>query len=85
MFILFFGTRPGKTRESHLPGVSCPFCSQTGQLKARIQPRYIHIFWIPVYRLSPSELIQCGHCKKAYSKGDCSHEMQEALKKLKNE
>jgi len=85
MFILFFGTRPGKVRESALPGVPCPYCSQLGQLKASIQNRYVHIFWIPVYRLSPSTFVQCGHCKKAYTKGEWSTEMQETIKKLDKE
>ena len=85
MFILFFGTRPGKAKESVLPGVPCPYCSQLGQLKASIQNRYVHIFWIPVYRLSPSTFVRCGHCKKGYNKGDCSPEMQEAIKKLDKE
>lgn len=85
MFILFFGTRPGKTRESVLHGVPCPYCGQVGQLNAVVQPRFVHIFWIPVYRLSHAAFIQCGHCKKAYEGNECSAEMQKALETLKNE
>lgn len=85
MFILFFGTRPGKTRESILHGVRCPYCEQVGQLNAFVQPRFIHIFWIPVYRLSATAFVQCGHCKKGFEGDECSPEMQEALENLKKE
>jgi DNA-directed RNA polymerase subunit RPC12/RpoP len=82
MFILFFGTRPGREQVSGLPGVACPYCGQRDQLQARIQNQYIHLFWIPVYRLSPSVLIECSHCKKAYGAGEFTPEMKEALQDL---
>ena len=83
LFILFFGTRPGKEEVSGLPGVPCPYCGQRDQLTAHLQNQYIHLFWIPVYRLSPSEFIECAHCKKAYGAREFTPEMKQALEELK--
>jgi glutaredoxin len=83
MFILFFGTRPGKTIEAPLPGVPCPYCEKVGQLNATVQARFIHLFWIPVYRLSSTAYVSCEHCKKAYDAAECTPEMQTALERLK--
>jgi len=78
--ILFFGTRPGKTRTVALSGVSCPHCGSRGQLTARSTANFIHIFWIPVYRLGTNLLAECGHCKRGFFKEDFTAEMKHALK-----
>lgn len=84
MFILFFGTRPGKRREAPLPGVACPYCGQTGNLRATLIPNYIHLFWIPVYRLRPTAYVECSHCKKAYEGREMTPEMEKAVELLKS-
>ncbi|MEJ2585174.1 MAG: zinc-ribbon domain-containing protein [Robiginitalea sp.] len=83
MFILFLGTRPGKKREAPLSGVTCPYCGQIGQLYATVVPQYIHLFWIPVYRLRPMAYVECGHCKKMYEGSDLTPQMRAALQELK--
>lgn len=85
LFILFFGTRPGKAKEAKLAGVPCPYCERVGTLNAWVQTRFIHLFWIPVYRLSSNAFVRCEHCKKAYEGDECTPRMQEALQKLKKE
>lgn len=83
MFILFFGTRPGKRREAPLPRALCPYCGQTGTLKAVLIPNYIHLFWIPVYRLRHMASVECSHCKKAYEGREMTPEMERAIEQLK--
>ncbi|MCO5724749.1 zinc-ribbon domain-containing protein [Robiginitalea marina] len=79
MFILFFGTRPGKKKEATLPGAACPYCGQAGQLRATLIPQFVHLFWIPVFRLRPTAYVECGHCKKAYAEDDLTTEMRRGL------
>ena len=85
LFILFFGTRPGKTTQYALPGVPCPYCFQEGKLWVYKQMRFVHLFWIPVYRLSPSEYVRCQHCKKAYAKKEYTPEMTQEIDKQESE
>ena len=84
MFILFFGTRPGKKREAPMPGAQCPFCGQTGQLRATLIPQFIHLFWIPVYRLRPMAYTECTHCKKVYQGAEMTPEMEDVISLLKS-
>jgi uncharacterized Zn-finger protein len=82
MFILFFGTRTGKKRQAPIREVSCPYCGQTGFLHATVIPHFVHLFWIPVYRLKPMAFVECQHCKKAYEGNDLTPEMKSALESL---
>ena len=79
--ILFFGTRTGTPRHQALPGLACPFCGQRGTLQATVLPHFVHLFWIPVFRLRPLRWVVCEHCKKQYEGRDLTPEMQEALEK----
>lgn len=82
--ILFFGTRAGKGKTFPLPQTSCPHCGLSGHLQAEVIPHYVHLFWVPVYRLRPWRLITCGHCKKGYEASDFTAEMERELQRLED-
>lgn len=77
--ILLFGVRPGKTRSFVLRGVPCPNCHTTGQLTASSTPSFIHLFWIPVYRLGTDQLVECGYCKRGFHKPEFTTAMKQAI------
>ena len=77
--ILFFGTRTGTPRHASLQQLSCTFCGQHGTLSGVLIPHYIHLFWIPVYRLRPIRQVECAHCKRVFRGSELSPEMEEAL------
>jgi hypothetical protein len=80
--ILFFGTRTGDSKTGILKGISCPFCNQPETLIGYRASHYVHLFWIPIYRLSSISEIQCKHCKKHYAGNELTTEMKEALEAL---
>lgn len=80
MFILFFGTRPGKTKSWRLKGISCTYCGQKNTLSVSTTPNYFHLFWIPVFRVSSFEMAECSHCKRRYFKEEFSEEMAKAVR-----
>ena len=77
--ILFFGTRTGKTRSFPLAEVSCPHCGQRDTLQATVQPHFVHLFWIPVYRLKPFRTAHCSHCKGVFHMDELPPAIREAL------
>ncbi|MRX65790.1 zinc-ribbon domain-containing protein [Maribacter luteus] len=77
--ILFFGTRPGKEQIRKLTNVKCSFCEQTNTLTAYIRSNYFHLFWIKLFKISTSEVIECSHCKRVYYKEEFTEEMKDAL------
>ncbi|PIB38486.1 zinc-ribbon domain-containing protein [Maribacter sp. 4G9] len=76
--ILFFGTRPGKSETKFLQGVSCPYCNQMGTLSAFISSNYFHLFWIKLFKISSSKVVECNHCKRVYYPDEFSEEMKSA-------
>ena len=77
--ILFFGTRPGKTRTRDLAGINCPNCGQQYTLEATITPHFFHLFWIPLFKLNTFRFIRCTYCKAAYYKDEFTEDMADAL------
>ncbi len=77
--IIFFGVRPGKTKEVPLKGVRCPNCDHSGHLYLFSTPSFIHIFWIPVWRLNTTRIAECNYCKRGFYKEDFTPEMQQAI------
>ena len=83
MFFLFFGTRPGKTLTQALHNIPCPYCGQTDTLTATWTPNYFHLFWLPLFKIGTSEIIECSHCKKAYFNDEFTDDMKLEMKRLK--
>lgn len=79
MFILFFGTRPGKPRSKLLRGAGCSYCGRENTLTATITPHYFHIFWLPLFVVSKLVMAECSHCKRTYYKEEFTGEMERAL------
>ncbi|MEX0315529.1 MAG: zinc-ribbon domain-containing protein [Allomuricauda sp.] len=77
--ILFFGTKSGKKETKTLFNVSCPHCGQTGTLTAVSQANYVHLFWIPIFKLNTTHFAECSHCKRGFYKEEFSPEMKKSL------
>jgi phage terminase large subunit GpA-like protein len=77
--ILFFGIRPGNTTTINLRHIKCTHCNQDDTLSGESTPNFFHLFWIPIFRVSTTQIIRCNHCKKGYYKEDFTKEMQAAF------
>lgn len=77
--ILFFGTRPGKSETKNLPKLNCPYCSQIGALTAFISSNFFHIFWIKIFKISSTTIVECNHCKRVYYPDEFTDEMIKAM------
>lgn len=81
--ILFFGTRPGKTKLSQLLGVKCPYCEQMGTLTLTQTTNWFHFFWIALFKISTNMVAACSHCKRVYYKDEFTPAMKAGLDELK--
>lgn len=79
--ILFFGTRPGKSKIEDLPNITCPHCQQTGSLTAYITSNYFHLFWIRLFKISTNKIVECTYCKRVFYREEFSDEMARKLER----
>ncbi len=79
--ILFFGIRPGRTINIDLKQVKCPHCNQNNSLSGESTTNFFHLFWIPIFRVSTSQVVHCDHCKKGYYKEEFTKEMKAAFER----
>ncbi|MGB5270057.1 zinc-ribbon domain-containing protein [Eudoraea sp.] len=59
--------------------IKCTHCNQNDTLSGESTPNFFHLFWIPLFRVSTTQIIRCNHCKKGYYKEDFTKEMQAAF------
>ena len=79
---LFFGSRATKVKERKLKGATCPYCETKDSFIVSTFSKYFHFFWIPIIPLFKTDVAECTHCKKSYSKLEFTPQM---LKSLENE
>ncbi|TXN36939.1 zinc-ribbon domain-containing protein [Flagellimonas hymeniacidonis] len=77
--ILFFGTKTGKKQTKTLNTVSCPYCAQKGTLMTVSQSNYVHLFWIPIFKLKTSKFAECSHCKRGFYEEEFTPGMEKGL------
>lgn len=82
--ILFFGIRPGKTKVIRMENIKCPYCNESKTLIAESTPNFFHLFWIPLFRVSTTQLVSCQYCKRAYYKEEFTKDMHTAIDQLNN-
>ncbi|MDT0605518.1 zinc-ribbon domain-containing protein [Croceitalea rosinachiae] len=80
--ILFFGTKPGKQIKKPLNHIACNHCKQTGTLSVTLQSNYLHLFWVPLFKIGTSRFVKCSHCKKVYYKDEFTIEMEKIVNSL---
>ncbi|NJB70814.1 phage terminase large subunit GpA-like protein [Saonia flava] len=77
--ILFFGTRPGKTKTIAIQNTPCPNCGQTNTLSLVTTANYFHLFWIKLFKISTDSFAECAHCKRGFYKNEFTEKMKKAL------
>lgn len=77
--ILFFGTKLGKKETKALYNATCSHCSQINTLTVVSQSNYIHLFWIPLFKIGAFRFVECSHCRRVYYKQEFTPEMERAI------
>ncbi|AUP77359.1 zinc-ribbon domain-containing protein [Flavivirga eckloniae] len=79
---LHFGIRASKLKEKRIRGnTTCPNCESQNSFIATTFGKYLHVFWIPLFPLSKTTILECKHCKKSYNQNEIPTEINKALLK----
>jgi len=80
--LFFFGTRATKVAQRQVKSnTTCPYCESQNSFVATTYGRYFHLFWIPIFPLLKSTILECSHCKKSYAEDELPEQVKTALQK----
>lgn len=70
--LIFFGSRSTKIKEGRLTKspITCSHCDVQNTFRYTVFGGYFHVFFIPMFPLGKTTIIECSHCKKTYSEND---------------
>ncbi|MBC9798266.1 zinc-ribbon domain-containing protein [Sinomicrobium weinanense] len=80
--LLFFGTRASKIKARPIGSpTECPYCQSKDSFVATTFGRYFHLFWIPLFPLYKTTILECSHCKRTYAEHELPPDLKQALLK----
>lgn len=79
--LFFFGSRATKIKDRKIRKTKCPYCETQDSFVVSTYSKYFHFFWIPIIPLFKTNIAECSHCKKTYSKQEFTPEMNAALQR----
>ncbi|WP_439185538.1 hypothetical protein [Carboxylicivirga taeanensis] len=83
--MVIYGWKSSPIKTEGNTQLSCPHCSEKGQIVNSIFGRYVHIFWIPVFSIGKTGAAQCMHCKKTFVPKEMDNDMKRAYKTMKSD
>lgn len=64
--MIFYGTNSSRLKDGILSNVECPHCQQQVTMRYSVFGRYAHIYWIPLFPIGKTNVLECTHCKRTY-------------------
>jgi hypothetical protein len=64
--MIFYGTSASRLKDGQLKNVECPNCNEHTHMNYSVFGRYAYLYWIPVFPLGKSNILECHSCKKTF-------------------
>ncbi len=64
--MIFYGTNSSRLKDGQLRNVKCPNCSEQTTMHYSVFGKYAYIYWIPIFPLGKTNVLECDNCKKTY-------------------
>ena len=64
--MIFYGTNSSRLKDGQLNNVTCPSCENQTSITYGIFGKYFYLYWIPIFPLGKTNILECNHCKKTY-------------------
>jgi uncharacterized Zn-finger protein len=74
--MIFYGTNSSNLKTGTLRNVSCPHCSTDSSMNYTIYGKYFYIYWIPIFPIGRTNIVECNHCKATYNIKDLDQTAQ---------
>lgn len=64
--MIFYGTSSSRLKDGRLNNVTCPNCQEQTAMNYSVFGKYAYIYWIPLFPLGKTNVLECNNCKKTY-------------------
>jgi len=64
--MIFYGTNSSRLKNGKLNNVQCPNCENQTSMTYTVFGKYAYLYWIPVFPLGKTNILECDHCKRTY-------------------
>jgi hypothetical protein len=75
--MIFYGSRARRLKDGKVNNVTCP-CErkELTSMTYSVFGKYAHIYWIPLFPLGKSNVLECDHCKKTFKLKNTTGQIQ---------
>jgi zinc-ribbon family len=74
--MIFYGTNSSNLKTGTLRNVACPHCATDSSMNYTIYGKYFYIYWIPIFPIGRTNIVECNHCKATYNIKDLDQTAQ---------
>jgi zinc-ribbon family len=64
--MIFYGSRAKSIKTGKIRAVLCPNCEKETDMVYDVYGRYAHVYWIPFFPISKTNVVECNSCKATY-------------------
>ncbi len=74
--MIFYGSKASTIKDGQINNVTCPDCETQTSMHYAIFGKYAHVYWIPLFPMGKTAVLECNHCKKTNYAKDLPEEIK---------
>lgn len=74
--MVFYGTNASRLKDGRLVNVTCPNCNEQTSMNYSVFGKYAYIYWIPIFPLGKTNVLECNNCKRTYKLKDLPEQIK---------
>ena len=79
--MIFFGTKKKEIKRGIIASTTCKVCEENTSMYYRVEAKYFHVYWIPVFPYKKNTLVDCSYCDTAFEKKHFSENIKNKLQR----
>ncbi len=82
--MIFYGINSSKLKDGQLNNVTCSNCETQTAMTYGVFGKYFYLYWIPVFPLGKTNILECNSCKKTYKLKELPEQIKHKFKTEKH-
>ncbi|TXE07114.1 zinc-ribbon domain-containing protein [Seonamhaeicola algicola] len=82
--MIFYGTKASRLKNGQINHVTCPNCQNQTSMNYGIFGKYFYIYWIPIFPIGKTNIVECNHCKKTFKLKELPQQIKHKFELVKH-